>query len=227
MPRNTVEFVRLPGLTPYAEALRLQHDVVRRRRLDQTGDALLLLEHEPVVTLGRNADAAGGLASPDVLAHHGIGLHRVERGGQATYHGPGQFVGYPILRLAEHGLGVRSYVERLEEVMIRAAAAFGVTARRVAGRPGIFTDRGKLGAVGVAVSRGVSFHGFAFNVNPDLSHFRFLIPCGLTDVRPASLAEHLRAPPDPARAEVALCEAFESVLRVRLTPSPPACGPSA
>jgi len=222
-----VEFLRLPGLTPYADALELQRDLVRRRRLDRTGDALLLLEHEPVVTLGRNADAAGLLVAPDVLAAHGIGLHRVERGGQATYHGPGQLVGYPILRLAEHGLGVRSYVERLEEVMIRAAAALGVTARRVAGRTGIFTDRGKLGAVGVAVSRGVCFHGFAFNVAPDLSHFRFLVPCGLTDVRPASLVEHLPSPPDPARAEAALGESFESVLRVRLAPPPPVRGPSA
>jgi lipoate-protein ligase B len=216
-----VEFVRLPGLTPYAAALELQRDLLRRRHLDQTGDVLLLLEHEPVVTLGRNADAAGLLVAPDVLAAHGIGLHRVERGGQATYHGPGQLVGYPILRLADHGLGVRSYVARLEEVMIRAAAALGVAAFRVAGRPGIFTDRGKLGAVGVAVSRGVCFHGFAFNVDPDLSHFRFLVPCGLTDVRPASLAEHVRPPPDPARAEAALCEAFESACRVRLTPATP------
>ncbi len=216
MSPRTVELLRLPGLTPYAEALRLQRDLVRSRRVHEAGDVLILLEHEPVVTLGRNADTAGLLVSPDVLAAHGIGLHRVERGGQATYHGPGQLVGYPILRLADHGLGVRSYVECLEESMIRAAAAFGVAARRVAGRPGIFSDRGKLGAVGVAVSRGVCFHGFAFNVDPDLSHFRFLVPCGLTDVAPASLAQHLGAPPDLTRVEEALCRAFESALRVRL-----------
>ncbi len=204
---------RLPGLTPYPTAHALQLELVRERQREAIPDTLLLLEHPPVITLGRNADAAGILASGETLAAAGIDLHRVERGGQATYHGPGQVVGYPILRLQDHGLGVRAYVERLEEVLLQLAAAFGVIARRLPGRPGIYAEQSKLGAIGVAVSRGVAYHGFAFNVCPDLSHFRFIVPCGQTDVAPTSLASLLGSKPTMARAfevaERAFLEVFE------------------
>jgi lipoate-protein ligase B len=176
-------------------------------------DTLLLLEHEAVITLGRHADPAGVLAGPEALAAAGIGLHRVERGGEATYHGPGQVVGYPILELKARGLGVRRYVAALEETMVRAAAAFGVEARPLAGRPGVYTSRGKLGAVGVAVSRGVTFHGLAFNVCPDLSHFRFIVPCGQTDIPPTALAQHLPEPPTVEEAADALVQAFREVFK--------------
>lgn len=203
--------MRLPGLTPYPRAHALQLEVLRARQEGQVPDTLLLLEHEAVITLGRHADPAGVLAGPGALAAAGIGFCRVERGGEATYHGPGQVVGYPILELKARSLGVRRYVEALEEVMVRAASALGVDARRLAGRPGIYTARGKLGAVGVAVSRGVTFHGFAFNACPELSHFRFIVPCGQTDIPPTSLAQHLAEPPSVDQAADAVRQSFQEV----------------
>jgi lipoate-protein ligase B len=145
---------------------------------------------------------------PETLAAARIAVHRVERGGQATYHGPGQAVGYPILRLEDHGIGVRTYVGRLEEAMIQTAARFGVAAERRPGRPGIYTGCGKLGAVGVAVSRGVSYHGFAFNVCPELSHFRLIVPCGQPDTPATSLHAHLGRGPAPEAVFQALEECF-------------------
>lgn len=203
-----VRVLRLPGLTPYRSAHALQLDLLRRRREGAEPDTLVLLEHEPVITLGRNADPSGVLAGPGTLAAAGISVHRVERGGQATYHGPGQAVGYPILRLEDHGIGIRAYVGRLEEVMIRTAARFGVAAERRTGRPGIYNRRGKLGAVGVAVSRGVSYHGFAFNVCPDLSHFGLIVPCGQADTPATSLRTLLGGGPAPEEVFQALEECF-------------------
>lgn len=210
-PSPGIRVVRLPGLTPYPRAHALQLELLRARQEGRVPDTLLLLEHEPVITLGRHADPGGVLAAPEALAAAGIGLHRVERGGEATYHGPGQVVGYPVLELRARGLGVRRYVEGLEEAMVRAAAAFAVDARRLEGRPGIYTTRGKLGAVGVAVSRGVTFHGFAFNARPDLSHFRFIVPCGQTDILPTSLAEHLAEPPSVEEAVATVLQTFREV----------------
>lgn len=220
-PGRAIGLRRLPGLTPYEAALRLQRDLLRRRQSGEGGDVLLLLEHEPVVTLGRNADPAGLLVPAETLAGRGIGLHRAERGGQATYHGPGQAVVYPILRLAGHGLGVRAYVNRLEEVMLRAAERFGVGAARWPGRPGVYVGNRKLGAVGVAVSRGISYHGLAFNVRPDLSPFRLIVPCGLTDVEAVSLAALLPEPPDMDAAFAALAAAFGEAFGCSLAPEPP------
>lgn len=196
---------------PYPAALELQRAWVRERRADLRPDTLILLEHEPVITLGKNADPAGVLAPPDLLAREGIAVHRVERGGQATYHGPGQLVGYPILYLRGVGLGVRAYVANLEEVMIRAAAAFGVPAHRVPGRPGVYCEVGKLGAVGVAVSGGITFHGFAFNVAPRLDHYRLIVPCGLADIPPTSLESMLRPGPPLVEARAAVLRAFQQV----------------
>jgi lipoate-protein ligase B len=196
----------------YARAHALQLELVAARQAGRVPDTLLLLEHEAVITLGRHADPAGVLAGPEALAAEGIGLHRVERGGEATYHGPGQVVGYPIVELKARRLGVRRYVAALEEAMARAAAAFGVEARSLPGRPGVYTRRDKLGAVGVAVSRGVTFHGFAFNACPELSHFRLIVPCGQTDIPPTSLAEHLAERPSVEEAADAVLQAFREVL---------------
>lgn len=181
------EVLRSAKPVPYLEGLKLQHTLVRERIEGLRPDTLVLLEHEPVITLGRNADTGGVTASPQLLAELGIAVHRVERGGQATYHGPGQAVLYPILDLKKAGLGVKRYVELLEEVMILAAGKAGVKAWRIAGKPGIFCEEGKLGAIGVAVTRGISFHGLALNACPDLGHFRLIIPCGMAGVPPASL----------------------------------------
>lgn len=193
---------------------------MRERKTGLRPDTLILLEHEPVITLGRNADPSGVTGNPDRLARLGISIHRSERGGQVTYHGPGQIVGYPILDLRDRRIGVKQYVGLLEEVMIRAASRFGVTAYRVKGRPGIFCERGKLGAVGVAVTRGITFHGFAFNVRPDLEHFRFIVPCGLTDVFPTSLEALLEDAPAMPAAFHAIAQSFEAVFQVTLTSTP-------
>ncbi|HEY5910575.1 MAG TPA: lipoyl(octanoyl) transferase LipB, partial [Verrucomicrobiae bacterium] len=174
-------------------------------------DLLILCEHEPVVTLGKNAPLSGLRVSEEELARRGVALHRVERGGEATFHGPGQVVGYPVLKLRDHGIGVKEYVLRLEEVMIRAAAGFGVAAGRRPGTPGVFTEGGKLGAVGVAVRAGVTFHGFAFNAAPDLSFYSLIIPCGMADVAPVSIESLTGCAPSLAAVRSELASAFEQV----------------
>lgn len=206
-----VRLVRPATPVPYPEALALQHRLLAQRVALTGDDTLVVLEHPPTITLGRHADPAGVLAPAAELRAAGVEVVRVERGGQATYHGPGQWVGYPILRLAPRGLGVRRYVAALEEVLLRTCFRFGVAAERQAGRPGVFTAAGKIGAVGVAVRRGVSFHGFALNVCPDLSHFRWIIPCGLADVPPTSLEQLLGTAPEMERVAAALVEEFRAV----------------
>jgi len=203
--------VRPATPVPYPDALALQHRLLAQRAARTCDDTLILLEHPPTITLGRHADPAGILAPAAQLIAAGVTVARVERGGQATYHGPGQWVGYPILGLSPRGLGVRRYVAALEEVLLRTCARFGVPAERQTGRPGVFTVAGKIGAVGVAVRRGVSFHGFSFNVCPDLAHFRWIVPCGLTDVPPTSLEQILGTAPEMESVGAALVEEFRAV----------------
>jgi lipoyl(octanoyl) transferase len=214
MSRGEIAVRVLPGLVPYDDGRALQLEAVAARRAGTAPDTLYLLEHAPVVTLGRNASEAGVVAAPGALAAAGIELRRTERGGQATYHGPGQIVGYPIVGLRGLGVGVAGYVRGLEETMIRAAAAFGVAAGRREGIVGVFADAGrgpKIGAIGVRVSAGIAFHGFAFNVAPELSHYRFIVPCGMTAIGVASLASILGAPPPLDAARDALIAAFAEV----------------
>ncbi|MDD5306003.1 MAG: lipoyl(octanoyl) transferase LipB [Deltaproteobacteria bacterium] len=214
-----MKLVILGGRAPYEETRRQQLKLVEQRKAGGP-DTLLLLEHEPVITLGRSADDRGVLASAQELERLGVRVHRVERGGEATYHGPGQIVGYPVVHLPGLGLGVRKYVSLLEEVMIRVAARYGVTAFRKPKLTGAFTAQGKLGAIGVRVTRGVAFHGFAFNVCPDLSHYRLIVPCGLVDTPVASLASILGRAPSMAEAREAIADAFVAVFDVDLVASP-------
>ncbi|MFO8073731.1 MAG: lipoyl(octanoyl) transferase LipB [Polyangia bacterium] len=209
----------LPGLTPYFEARRLQLDLVERRRSGEIGETLLLLEHPPVITLGRNADPAGVIASAGELKRCGVELHRVERGGEATYHGPGQIVGYPICDLHALKIGVAAYVHRLEEAMIRAAAKLEVEAGRRERLTGVFCERGKIGAIGVRVSRGIAFHGFAFNVDPHLDHYRLIVPCGLSETPITSIAATLGRSPSMERARKAVIRSFGEVFGQALTSS--------
>jgi lipoate-protein ligase B len=205
----------LEGLVPYEEARALQLATVEAVKAREAEDTLFVLEHAPVVTLGRNASASAGVVATDEeLARAGVSVHRAERGGQATYHGPGQIVGYPIVDLHRLGLGVARYVHGLEETMIRAAAAFGVEAGRRDGVVGVFAQRGaggKLGAIGVRVSRGVAFHGFAFNAAPNLAHYRLIVPCGMVGGQVASLASLLGKAPPLAEVRAALVAAFAEV----------------
>jgi lipoyl(octanoyl) transferase len=181
------------GRVPYREAWDLQRRLVAARADESIGDRLLLLEHPAVLTLGRQADEAHILASPEVLATRGIEVLRVERGGEVTYHGPGQLVAYPILGLSRRGLLVRPLVRALEAAMIATCAASGVQAARREGHPGCWCDPDgaaprKIGALGLRVERGVSYHGIALNIAPDLADFELIDPCGMPGTVSTSIA---------------------------------------
>jgi lipoyl(octanoyl) transferase len=180
--------VRHLGRTPYARGLAIQSELVRARQRDEVPDTLLLLEHEPVFTLGRNARSENVLLPVETLRARGFEVFESGRGGDVTYHGPGQIVGYPILDLTPDRCDVHRYVRDLEEVMIRACAELGVEAGRVAGRTGVWVGDAKVGAIGVRLSRWVTSHGFALNVNVDLTPFSLIVPCGIADRSVTSLA---------------------------------------
>jgi len=188
------------GRVSYTEGLAIQKQVIEARKQQRIGDTLLLLEHPPVITLGRNAHRSNILASDEFLAARNVELHEINRGGDVTYHGPGQLVGYPIFDLrgdwpGKKGphLGAVDYVRILEEALIRTCADYGVMTERVCGRTGVWTPAGgsiaekKIAAIGVHVSQGVTSHGFALNVTADTREFEWIIPCGITDRQVTSL----------------------------------------
>ena len=188
------------GRISYQEGLAIQQQVIATRKQDVIADTLLLLEHPPVITLGRNAHRSNVIASDELLARRGVELHEINRGGDVTYHGPGQLVGYPIIDLrgdlpGKKGphLGPVDYVRLLEEVLIRTCGEFGVMTQRICKLTGVWTMAGgsirekKIAALGVHVSQGVTSHGFALNVTTDLREFEWIIPCGLTDREVTSL----------------------------------------
>ena len=181
------------GRIDYRAAWARQHALVAARAADDLPDTLLLLEHPPVLTLGRQADASHVRASATELAERGIELIRVERGGEVTYHGPGQLVAYPIVRLADRGVLLRPFVRALEAAMAATCSAYGVAAGRRDGQPGCWVDPHgpaprKIGALGIRVERGVSFHGIALNVTTRLDDFALIDPCGMPDVAVTSIA---------------------------------------
>jgi lipoyl(octanoyl) transferase len=175
--------VRRLGLVPYAEALALQRLLVEERKADRISDTLLLLQHPAVITLGVKGDGGRGhiRAAAGRLAELGVEVHEAGRGGDVTYHGPGQVVGYPILDLKPDRCDVHRYVRDLEEVMIRGCADKRIQATRVAGLTGAWVGREKIGAIGVKISRWVTSHGFALNANTDLNYFDLIVPCGISD----------------------------------------------
>jgi lipoyl(octanoyl) transferase len=182
--------IRRLGVMPYADALALQRQLVEERRADAIPDLLLLVEHPPVLTLGVRGDGGRShiLATPDALAAHGIEVFETGRGGDITYHGPGQIVGYPIINLKPDRCDVHRYVRDLEEVLIRVAADYGISAKRIAGLTGVWVGEEKLAAIGVRISRWITSHGFAFNHTTNLSHFDLIVPCGIADRGVTSLA---------------------------------------
>jgi lipoyl(octanoyl) transferase len=199
------------GRIGYREAWELQRRLVDQRAAGEVADRLLLLEHDPVLTLGRQSDERHVLAGPRELRRRAIEVIRVERGGEVTYHGPGQLVGYPIVRLADRGILVRPLVAALEEAMIQTCAHLGVAAMRRDGHPGCWVEgdpaRGrphrKIGALGLRIERGVSFHGIALNVDVDLRDFELIDPCGMPGLVSTSIAEELgRTAEPPTTAEV-------------------------
>jgi lipoyl(octanoyl) transferase len=176
---------------PYADALALQRSLVEDRRAGRIGDTLLLLEHPAVLTLGVRGDGGRShiLASSEDLAARAIEVHEAGRGGDVTYHGPGQIVGYPIVDLKPDRCDVHRYVRDLEEVLIRVARDYGITASRIDGLTGVWVGEEKLAAIGVRISRWVTSHGFALNHTTNLSHFGLIVPCGIADRGVTSIAE--------------------------------------
>jgi lipoyl(octanoyl) transferase len=183
--------VRRLGRVPYSEALALQRSLVEERKADRVGDLLLLVEHPPVITVGVRGDGGRShiIATPDRLAELAIEVSETGRGGDVTYHGPGQVVGYPIIDLKPDRCDVHRYVRDLEEVLIRATGDFGLAATRIEGLTGVWVGGEKLAAIGVRISRWVTSHGFAFNVTTDLDHFGLIVPCGISDHGVTSLAK--------------------------------------
>lgn len=183
------------GLTPYSEALAKQQEV-HATVLDGAADALILCEHPHVYTFGKSADRNNLLISPEFLKTINAEVHETERGGDITYHGPGQLVGYPIINLRKHGVGVKKYVETLELSIINALASFGITAYQIDGLTGIWVGKEneikrKIGAIGIRVRNGVSKHGIALNVTTDLSYFNHIVPCGITDKAVTSISQEV------------------------------------
>lgn len=210
---RTLEIRRLASVR-YREALALQRALVDDRRAGRIDDVLLLLEHPHVITVGVKADAGRThiLASSEALAARQIEVYEAGRGGDVTYHGPGQIIGYPILDLKPDRCDVHRYVRDLEEVLIRAAADFGIDTERVEGLTGVWAGGDKLAAIGVRISRWITSHGFAFNVAPDLDCFSLIVPCGI-EIRGVTSLRDLGCP--AARSEVEsriaarFCEVFE------------------
>jgi len=178
---------------PYAEALALQRSLVEDRRAGRIDDMLLLVEHPHVLTLGVRGDGGRShiLVTPEALASRRVEVHETGRGGDITYHGPGQIVGYPIIDLKPDRCDVHRYVRDLEDVLIRTAAAYGVVGERVAGLTGVWVGREKLAAIGVRIARWITSHGFAFNVSTDLEYFNLIVPCGIADRGVTSLEQLL------------------------------------
>jgi lipoyl(octanoyl) transferase len=176
------------GLVPYDDGVRLQEEAVERLRSGEAPEQLLLLEHPHVFTLGRGADSSNILADQQQLQSNSVEVHETGRGGDVTYHGPGQLVGYPIINLKPDRCDVHRYVRDIEEVLIRTVAEFGVTGTRIPGLTGVWVGNEKIGAIGVRIARWITSHGFALNVNTDLSYFKMIVPCGITDKGVTSLS---------------------------------------
>lgn len=201
-----------PGLVPYAEGLLLQEELVGKRRAGNVPDTLVLLQHPHVITLGSSADRGHVLLSDEERAARGVELHEVGRGGDVTYHGPGQLVVYPIIDLKPDRKDLHGYLRDLEEVLTRVAGSYGVRAYRREGLTGVWTDRGKLAAIGVRVSsQWIACHGAALNVGSDLGFFDAIVPCGLEGEAVTSLEREVGGPIDLADVADCVTEAFAEV----------------
>ena len=218
MPPPPLEVRRL-GVVRYAEALALQRALVEERRAGRVTDLLLLLQHPPVITLGVRGDGgrSHSVADDARLAELGIAVSETGRGGDVTYHGQGQIVGYPILDLRPDRCDVHRYVRDIEDVMMRTCADYGVHASRVEGLTGAWVGERKIAAIGVRISRWITSHGFAFNVSTDLDHFGLILPCGIRDRGVTSLREEIGRDVTIADVEDSLAQHFGSVFNREVT----------
>lgn len=213
--------VRRLGRVAYADALALQRSLVEERKAGAVHDQLLFVEHPHVLTLGVRGDGGRShiLASPDLLASRGVEVHEAGRGGDITYHGPGQIVGYPIIDLKPDRQDIHQYVRDIEEVLIRTAADYGIDAGRVDGLTGVWVGREKLAAIGVRIARWVTSHGFALNVTTDLDYFNLIVPCGINDRGVTSLERLLGRAIDRREVESRIvahfCRVFDRVVAER------------
>jgi lipoyl(octanoyl) transferase len=207
--------VRRLGTVPYADALELQHRLVEARKAGEISNQLLLLQHPPVITLGVKArnDRSHVLASQDDLLERGVEVVESGRGGDVTFHGPGQIVGYPIVDLRPDRCDVHRYVRDLEEVLIRTLATFGVDSQRSPGLTGVWVGHDKIAAIGVRIARWITSHGFALNVSTDLSQFDLIVPCGIRNRGVTSLARLLGRTVELAAVEDAIASSFTTVFQ--------------
>ena len=229
MPESVVQagsicVLRDLGRMPYAEAFELQRELVEKRKRCEIPDQLLIVEHPPVITMGRNGHDENLLAAPEILARAGVDFHYTDRGGDVTFHGPGQVVGYPIFDLREWKRDVVAYVRALEEVLIEALAEFGPRGSRLQGATGVWVSTpggpAKIAAIGVHISRWVTSHGFALNVDADLSYFRYIVPCGLT--KPVTSMRELGLTAKREEVITALARSFGRVFGREMS-AQPAC----
>ncbi len=204
------------GRVAYADGLALQHTLAEARKAGRGEDRLLLLEHAHVYTLGRQAKVGDLLWDEAERVRRGVEVHPIDRGGKITYHGPGQLVGYPILDLGGHGRDLHRYVRQLEETLIVALCGWGIAAERAPGLPGVWVGRDKIAAIGVHVSRWVSTHGFALNLDPDLAYFDGIVPCGIRDRGVTSVRALTGRAPGLPEAARDLAAAFGAVFGVTM-----------
>jgi lipoate-protein ligase B len=212
---------------PYADALALQHQIVDARKRGALNDTLLLLEHPPVFTLGRNAKDENILASREFLRQQGIDVFRVERGGDVTYHGPGQLVGYPIIDLHSFRLDVGWFVRSMEELLVRVLGDFGIRGKRIEKLVGVWVDQdspvlpdAKIVQIGARIEQWITYHGFALNVDPNLAHFDLIVPCGISDKAVTSMARVLNRPVDPRAVRERVAARFGEVFGAEMVEVP-------
>lgn len=204
------------GVVDYEQAHSLQKRILQDRIDNKCIDHLILLQHNPVITIGRGGDNKNIIVPQTVLDSFHIKVYEIERGGDVTYHGPGQLTGYPIIDLRNYKKDVHWYLRQLEETIIRFLSYYNIVGKRVSGLTGVWVDDEKIAAIGVAAKRWVTYHGFALNINPDLSHFKLINPCGITDKEVTSLVKILGFNVDMAEVEDKIVSAFSDIFNVEI-----------
>jgi len=215
LEQNSWQLLRL-GIVDYGEAHDLQKQILQDRIDGKCPDHLILLQHHPVITVGRSGDNRNIITPKSILESFGISIYEIERGGDVTYHGPGQLTGYPIIDLRNYKKDVHWYLRQLEEVIILVLAEYGIIGKRVKEYTGVWVDDEKIAAIGVAVKKWVTYHGFAFNVNPNLSHFKLINPCGITDKDVTSLTKILGYDVSIEKVEDRIISVFESIFNINI-----------